>query len=90
MGDHSQEKAEQIARDLSNYLNGANREDVDYLVEELLRDHRTLIQHKARTFLRFYEKLAQAGYDDRNEDSVKFARKLLLVTTENDRSFRYI
>jgi hypothetical protein len=90
MGDHSHEKAEQIAADLSSYLNGASREDVDYLIDELLRDHRSLIQHKARLFVRFFEKLADKRYDERNEDSVKFARKLFETIPEEERIFRYI
>ena len=63
------------------YLNNFSKQPADELVEELLRQHRTLQQCFSRFCLRWLERLAEAphGFDLRNEASVELAREIVKI-----------
>jgi hypothetical protein len=70
--------AREMAEAITDYLNNFSREPAENLVEELLRQHRTLQQSFSRFCLRWFERLAEAphGHDLRNEASVKLAQEI--------------
>ena len=73
--------AKDMAEAITSYLNNFSREPTDQLVEELLRQHRTLQQSFSRFCLRWFQRLAEAphGCDLRNEASVELAREIMKI-----------
>lgn len=82
-----------VAEAISKYVNNMSHKP-QALAEELVNDHRTLIQCKAKVFVKFFELLAEQynknWWDARNEASCKFAKKIMDNTTEADRAFPFI
>ena len=73
--------ANEMAEDITNYLNNFSKTPTDELVEELLRQHRTLQQCFSRLCLRWFERVAEAphGFDLRNEASVGLAKEIMKI-----------
>ena len=77
--------ADKTAKDMAgailSYLNNFSKQPTDELVEELLREHRTLQQCFSRLCLRWFERVAEAphGFDLRNEASVDLAREIMKI-----------
>jgi len=67
-------KADELAREISNFVNGAGRDEMDKLAELMAQDHPTLQQSKMRLVCLFIEQMATKSYTDaRNEESKKTA-----------------
>jgi hypothetical protein len=73
--------AKEMAETIMGYLNNFSRKPTEELVEELLRQHRTLQQSFSRFCLRWFERLAESpyGFDLRNEASVKLGREITKI-----------
>jgi len=73
--------AKEMAGAITNYLNNFSKTPTDELVEELLRQHRTLQQCFSRFCLRWFERVAEAthGFDLRNEASVELAKEIMKI-----------
>jgi hypothetical protein len=73
--------ANEMAEAISNYLNNFSKQPADELVEQLLRQHRTLQQCFSRFCLRWFERVAETphGFDLRNEASVGLAKEILKI-----------
>jgi len=67
-------KADELANEISNFVNGASINEVERLVELMAQDHPTLQQAKMRLVCLFVEQMANKQYTDaRNEQSKKTA-----------------
>ena len=67
-------KADELANEISNFVNGASINEVERLVELMGQDHPTLQQAKMRLVCLFVEQMANKAYTDaRNEQSKKTA-----------------
>jgi len=70
----SRMNAEELAREISDFVNGADINEVKELVELMAQDHPTLQQSKMRLACLFVEQMASKQYTDaRNEQSKKTA-----------------
>lgn len=66
--------AEELAREISDFVNGAGINEVEKMVELMTQDHPTLQQSKMRLACLFIEKMANKEYTDaRNAQSKKTA-----------------
>jgi hypothetical protein len=78
-----QDQGKELADKLADFVNGEDRFAVDGFISALTtRTHRTLQQNVFRLFCRCilaWSKLAEAGYDLRNEDTVEYSRKFAQV-----------
>ena len=71
-------KADELAREISNFVNGANIDEVERLVELMAQDHPTLQQLKMKLVCMFVEQMANKSYTDaRNEQSKKTAMAMI-------------
>jgi uncharacterized protein YfiM (DUF2279 family) len=70
-------KRKALAESFSSFINSASASDIQALAQDMLRDHRTLVQYKFSFFLTFVKELANSEYDARNEFSVKTAIKIM-------------
>ena len=71
-------KADELAREISNFVNGANIDEVERLVELMAQDHPTLQQLKMKLVCMFVEQMASKQYTDaRNEQSKKTAMAMI-------------
>jgi len=69
---------EQLAEEISNFINGASISKVEELVTLMANDHPTLQQAKMRLACLFIEKMAnKPNVDARNETSQKTARAMI-------------
>ena len=67
-------KVDELAREISNFVNGAGIDEVKELVELMAQDHPTLQQLKMKLACMFVEQMASKEYTDaRNEQSKKTA-----------------
>ena len=67
-------KADELAREISDFVNGAGINEVKELVELMAQDHQTLQQSKMRLVCLFVEQMARKQYTDaRNEQSKQTA-----------------
>lgn len=67
-------KADELAREISNFVNGSNIDEVERLVELMSQDHPTLQQLQMKLVCMFVEQMANKSYTDaRNEQSKKTA-----------------
>ena len=67
-------KADELAREISNFVNGAGITEMDKLAELMSQDHPTLQQSTMRLVCSFIEQMANKGYTDaRNEQSKQTA-----------------
>jgi hypothetical protein len=67
-------KADELAREISDFVNGAGINEVKELVELMAQDHPTLQQSKMRLVCLFVEQMASKQYTDaRNEQSKQTA-----------------
>jgi hypothetical protein len=67
-------KADELAREISNFVNGASITEVDRLAELMSQDHPTLQQSTMRLVCLFVEQMANKSYTDlRNEQSKQTA-----------------
>ena len=67
-------KADELAREISDFVNGAGINEVKELVELMAQDHQTLQQSKMRLVCLFVEQMASKQYTDaRNEQSKQTA-----------------
>jgi len=67
-------KADELAREISDFVNGASSNEVKELVELMAQDHPTLQQSKMRLPCLFVEQMASKQYTDaRNQQSKKTA-----------------
>jgi hypothetical protein len=72
-------KADELAKEISNFVNGASSNEVEQLVELMAHDHPTLQQSKMRLACLFIEQMANKSYTDaRNEQSKKTAIAMIL------------
>lgn len=66
--------AEELAREISDFVNGAGKNEMDKLAELMAQDHPTLQQLKMKVVCLFVEQMANKSYTDaRNEESKKTA-----------------
>ena len=71
-------KVEDLASQISNYVNGFGMSRPERLAEVMVKDHPTLQQGKMRLFVAFVREMAKIEYPDaRNEASVDLAKKLV-------------
>lgn len=69
---------EQLAEEISNYVNGASSSEVKRLAELMSQDHPTLQQSKMRLACAFIEQMANKPHvDGRNETSQKTAKAMI-------------
>lgn len=74
----SRMSVEELANAISNFVNGADINQVDKLTDLMLKDHPTLQQSKMRLVCMFIEKMANKTYvDARNEMSKKTAMQMV-------------
>lgn len=79
-----------MARMMSKHLNSMSNKP-DEFIEEMGNDHRTLQQSFTRLCVAWIEHLAKQKQSDlRNDASVKFAKKVVSLTTEEDRWMPFI
>ena len=70
----SRMKADELAKEISDFVNGAGINEVKELVELMAQDHPTLQQSKMRLACLFVEQMASKQYTDaRNQQSKKTA-----------------
>jgi hypothetical protein len=75
--------AEELAKDIERFVNGASQETVDAFVSQLRRSHRTLQQNQTRVFLQYIESFVEGDLSDkrfvdgRNEASRDIANKIV-------------
>jgi hypothetical protein len=70
----SRMKADELAKEISDFVNGASSNEVKELVELMAQDHPTLQQSKMRLACLFVEQMANKQYTDaRNQQSKKTA-----------------
>jgi predicted short-subunit dehydrogenase-like oxidoreductase (DUF2520 family) len=63
-------KADELAREISNFVNGASVNEVEQLAELMSKDHPTLQQSTMRLACLFIEVMAKKAYTDaRNKQS---------------------
>lgn len=74
--DELKEKIKQVFDDLDQCLNYDDREVAEIFKERLLRTHRTLQQNFWRAIYNIALTYKDAAHDPRNEDSVKFCKKI--------------
>lgn len=86
--------AQELADAVADFVNGADKEDRDAFVEQIVyRTHRTLQQNVMKLIVPLIEKwagLKESEYDLRNEATVKLARKLISTTDKYDRALPLI
>ena len=71
-------KADELAREISNFVNGAGINEFKELVELMAKDHPTLQQSKMKLACMFIEEMAIKEYTDaRNEQSKKTALAMI-------------
>lgn len=74
-------KLTEISATISQFINGADTQEIKDLGRELCNDHRTLVSRKMELFLSFCEVLDRdfkaGNYDARNEAACKMAGKFL-------------
>lgn len=76
--DQDEKVGREFANAFSKFVNNFNREDKQFAVEAMLRDHPTLQQSMMRFFMQFVAGMAgQARVDGRNEASVKLAKRIV-------------
>lgn len=67
-------KADELAKEISRFVNGASITEIDRLAELMSQDHPTLQQSTMRLACLFIEQMANKNYTDaRNEQSKKTA-----------------
>ena len=67
-------KADELAKEISRFVNGASSNEVERLAELMSQDHPTLQQSTMRLVCLFVEQMANKSYTDlRNEQSKKTA-----------------
>jgi hypothetical protein len=71
-------KADELAKEISNFVNGAGINEVQQLVELMAQDHPTLQQSKMKLACMFVEQMASKEYTDaRNEQSKRTALAMI-------------
>lgn len=75
--------AEQMAKALSDFVNGATSTDIAMLAKHMADDHRTLQQVKMRLVIAFINLMAKQPTDSRNEAAVKFAKAVVETVPED-------
>lgn len=84
------DRAKQLADELSQFVNSASGRSVDNLALLAMRDHPTLLQQKMQFCVRFIELMSQRKGDMRTQDSEALAKQLLEGTEEGDRNLPLI
>ena len=70
--------AEELAQEISRFVNGANNDQMEQLAELMANDHPTLQQSKMKLACMFVEQMANKSYTDaRNEESKKIANAMI-------------
>ena len=70
--------AEDLAQEISRFVNGANNDQMELLAELMANDHPTLQQNKMRLACLFVEQMANKSYTDaRNEQSKAIANAMI-------------
>lgn len=70
--------AEDLAQEISRFVNGANNDQMEQLAELMAQDHPTLQQSKMKLACMFIEQMANKSYTDaRNEESKKIANAMI-------------
>ena len=70
--------AEDLAQEISRFVNGANNDQMEQLAELMGNDHPTLQQSKMKLACMFIEQMANKSYTDaRNEESKKIANAMI-------------
>ena len=70
--------AEELAQEISRFVNGASITQMEQLAELMANDHPTLQQSKMKLACMFIERMADKPYTDaRNEDSKKVANAMV-------------
>lgn len=71
-------KAEELNREISNFVNGARKPEVKELAELLSKDHPTLQQSTMGLAVHFIQQMANKEYTDpRNTDSKQMALAMI-------------
>jgi hypothetical protein len=77
------DRVAELAKQISDFVNGFGMGRSQALAVEMVRDHPTLQQGKMRLFVAFVREMAKIEYTDaRNENSVALAK--LIVKTIDD------
>jgi hypothetical protein len=88
------ERVQQLADDISKFVNSISQSHIAELGVALTHDHRTLIQSKMRFVLAFLKELdnlyVHKFYDARNEAACKLANKMLANLNEMDTCLPFI
>jgi hypothetical protein len=78
--------AEELAREISNFVNGAHHSDVEELAKLMANDHPTLQQNKMRLVCGFIEQMANKSYvDARNQKSHTVAKAMIKGYKEGEK-----
>ena len=84
--EENQMSARELADSIADYLNSFGNKQIDELVKELSKQHRTLQQRFTQLCINWFQELANRRfYDDRNKASVELAKKI--ITKLDDRDF---
>lgn len=79
-----QEKVQNLAESISNFVNSADSEDIKLLAEAMNCDHRTLVQSKFGLFLEFAKVLSENyknnNFDIRNKYACKMSTEIMKLT----------
>ena len=79
--------AEQLAQEISRFVNGARETEMEQLAELMSNDHPTLQQSKMKLVCMFIEQMANKSYTDlRNEQSKKVANAMILGFKEHSKN----
>ena len=86
--------AEEVAEQISRFVNSISQSQVKELGIAMCKDHRTLIQSKMRFVMAFLGELsdlyAHKFYDARNEQACKVADKMLSALDDMDKCLPFI
>lgn len=70
--------AEELAKEISRFVNGASSSESEKLAKLMAEDHPTLQQNKMRLACLFIEEMANKSYvDGRNQSSQKTAKAMI-------------
>lgn len=66
-----EERVENLAQEISRFVNGASINELETLAKQMTKDHPTLQQSKMKLFCLFIEEMASKEYTDARNDTSK-------------------
>ena len=79
-----------LAQQIENAVNANEDEFILAMTKQFLFTHRTLQQNFVRAITAVLVQLADQSTDLRNEDAVKFCKKVKEMSDNGDAGFRYV